>query len=111
MKLAQAASAYGRQGGTGGLVLERGLIHAEGVVLLGLGGDGRGGGVVVGVSAIAACAALKVVSVVKTLLGGLGADGEGRDLGGDVGSGGGAGHDGLACAAAEELVEEIESRS
>ena len=56
-------------------------------------------------SAIAACAALEVVSVVKTLLG-LGAEGEGRDLGGDV-WGGRAGHDGFACGfEVEELVED-----
>ena len=87
--------AYGREGGTRWLVLEGRLIHAKGVVL-GLGGDRGRRGVVVGGPAVTACDAVEVVSVVKTLLVGLGAEGEGGDLGGDVGGGGGAGHDGIA---------------
>ena len=90
----QREKTYGGQGGTGWLALERGLIHAEGVVLR-RGRNRRRGGIVVGVSAIARCGALEVVSVVKTLLRGLGAEGEGCDLSGDVRSGG-AGHDGFA---------------
>lgn len=43
-------------------------------------------------STITACIAVEVVSVVKTLLGGLSAEGQGRDLGSDVR--GSAGHDG-----------------
>ncbi len=65
---------YGRQGGTGGLVLERRLIHGQRVVL-GLGRDRRRCRVVVWGSTVTACIAVEVVSVVKTLLGGLGAEG------------------------------------
>lgn len=46
------------------------------------------------VSTIAACVTLVVVSVMKALLGGLGAEGEGSDLGGDVWGRGGTSHDG-----------------
>ena len=61
---------YRWEGGTRGLVLERRLIHTEGVVLR-LCGDRRGCSIRVWVSAITGGVAFKVVSVVKTLLGGL----------------------------------------
>ena len=58
---------YGGQRGTGGLVLERGLIHAERVVLR-LGRDRRGRRVVVWGSTITARIAVEVVSIMKTLV-------------------------------------------
>lgn len=83
---------HGRKAGTRRLVLEGGLIHAEGVIL-GLGGDRRGCRVVVWISTIAACVTFVIVSIMKTLLGGLRGEGEGGDLGGKVRGRGGAGHD------------------
>ena len=70
---------YGRQGGTGRLVLERRLIHTQRVVL-GLGRDRRRCRVVVWGSTIAACIAVEVVSVVKTLLRWLGRERQARDV-------------------------------
>ena len=89
--------------------LERGLIHAERVVLR-LGRDRRGRRVVVWGSTITARIAVEVVSIMKTLLGGLCAEGEGRDLGSDV-RGRGAGHDGSGGYGCYELVEVIQGRS
>lgn len=45
------------------------------------------------VSTVAACVAFVIVSIMKTLLGGLGGEGEGCDLRGEIRGGGGAGHD------------------
>lgn len=45
------------------------------------------------ISTIAACVAFVIVSIMKTLLGGLRGEGEGGDLGGKVRGRGGAGHD------------------
>ena len=95
---------YRWEGRTRGLVLERGLIHAERVVLR-LGRDRRGRRVVVWRSTITARIAVEVVSIMKTLLGGLCAEGEGRDLGSDV-RGRGAGHDGSGGYGCCELVED-----
>ena len=91
---------YTGETSTHGLVLERRRLRDTERVVLGRGRDRRGGGEVVGIPAVAAGAAFVIVSVMKTLLRGLRAEGEGSDLLGDVRGGGGAGHDGgSGCAA------------
>ena len=71
-----------------GLVLERRLREIERVVL-GLCWDRRGGGEVVRIPSVTATVAFVIVSVMKTLLGWLGRERQGRD----IRRGRGAGHD------------------
>lgn len=70
---------YTRETATHGLVLQRGLADTKGIVL-GLSRNRRGRGEVVRVPAVTAAAAFVIVSVMKTLLGWLGRERQGRDI-------------------------------
>ena len=80
---------YTGEASTHGLVLERRRLRDTERVVLGRGRDRRGGGEVVGIPAVAAGVAFVIVSVMKTLLGWLGRERQGRD----IRSGRSAGHD------------------